>query len=351
VNRIKSVALIAHGLGSKGFSGEKKVYIEIARALKEKSIPFKVLSFSKPSENINNHDLKYLIPFNIDKFDKYQRLLITLLARRVKAELYINASGTLIPLSDIGTHIVYSGAPAFSRAPTKYSGSIFWKLYLLPFEIIMKKIYDKNAIVISNSYYSKKLIEEEYNITPKYVIYPPIDIEFFERAFHLGERENAILTISRIERGKMIENTITIAKETGLKAYIVGSLRDKSYFLKLKRLAKGSDITFLTDISNDQLLEVMKKVSIYFHPTIGEHFGMPVVEAMSAGLIPIVPKESGSSEVVPEFSYRDIYEAIELVKTLISERSKIRREMRERAKKFNSSRFREEIASLILQYY
>ncbi len=48
-------------------------------------------------------------------------------------------------------------------------------------------------------------------------------------------------------------------------------------------------IRFEINASLDTLLYIMRESSVYFHPMIGDHFGVSVVEAIAAGLIPVVP--------------------------------------------------------------
>ena len=43
----------------------------------------------------------------------------------------------------------------------------------------------------------------------------------------------------------------------------------------------------------------MRNSKVYFHPLPGEPFGMSTVEAMSAGVIPVVPDIGGHTEFVP----------------------------------------------------
>lgn len=44
----------------------------------------------------------------------------------------------------------------------------------------------------------------------------------------------------------------------------------------------------------------MGEAKIYFHPMVGEHFGMSVVESMTAGLVPVVPDIGRPTEFVPK---------------------------------------------------
>ncbi len=342
MREIKKVAVIAHGYGYKGYSGEGKVYLEGLNTLKDHNIDYVLVTFSK----LNAKENEYVIPFKIRKFDKYQRLLIWFAARRIKPLFFLNFSGVPIPLSNISPHVIYAGAPAISSAPTKYSSSLFWKAYLFPFKMIAKKLSEeaRKSYIIANSYYSLRKIEEAYNTRVMKVIYPPVDVEFYKKAF-VNEKNKIFLSIGRIEKGKMLENSIKLSAKSGIKGIIIGSLGDRKYLEYLFRLIKElkANIEIYTDLPSDKILEIMKVSSVYFHPTIGEHFGIPVIEAMSAGLVPIVPRESGSYEIVPEYSYDNIDEASSLLKKIIDTDIKTRRELSEKADYFNSKRFENQL--------
>ena len=73
----------------------------------------------------------------------------------------------------------------------------------------------------------------------------------------------------------------------------------------------------------------MQESKVYFHPMTGEHFGMTVVEAMAAGLIPVVPNDSGPAEFVPqEYQFNTIEQAAEIIthifNTFCQKQSKLR---------------------------
>ena len=343
------VAVVFHGFGSPGFSGEKEVALQAIKALEERGVKFKVVSFSKPKGS--NYDVVYVSPFAIRRFDKYQRLLTALKARKLRPKLFLNVSGTLVKLSDIAPHIIYMGAFAFAT-PSKYERSLFWKLYLLPFKkIITSQLEEaRRAKVIVFSHYSAKRVAPFIGYEPE-VLYPPItNYELYSRTYHEGEREKAMLTIGRFERGKMLENSIEVAKALNVKLYLVGSLTDRKYFEELQRLAKGGNVVFLPNAPPEKVAELLSRVSVYFHPTIGEHFGMPVAESMLAGVVPVVPEESGASELVPEFSYSSLDEAKEKVKEALSAPISLRREMRERVKDLRPEIFRERLFERVKPY-
>jgi glycosyltransferase involved in cell wall biosynthesis len=73
-------------------------------------------------------------------------------------------------------------------------------------------------------------------------------------------------------------------------------------------------VTFETNVNLNRLFSIMARAKVYFHPMVGEHFGMSVVEAMAAGLIPVVPNIGGQTEFVPlKYHLSTIEEAAEKV--------------------------------------
>ena len=52
---------------------------------------------------------------------------------------------------------------------------------------------------------------------------------------------------------------------------------------------------------------------------VGEHFGISVLEAMAAGLIPVVPNEGGIIEFVPKkYQFNTIEHAAEIIKYIFN---------------------------------
>jgi alpha-1,2-mannosyltransferase len=70
----------------------------------------------------------------------------------------------------------------------------------------------------------------------------------------------------------------------------------------------------------------MQESKVYFHPMTGEHFGMAVVEAMAAGLIPVVPNAGGITEFVPQkYQFNTIEQAAEIITGVFNHLPKIER--------------------------
>ncbi|HYF99496.1 MAG TPA: glycosyltransferase family 4 protein [Candidatus Saccharimonadales bacterium] len=241
----------------------------------------------------------------------------------------------------------------------------------------------KNTIILTNSNFSKKAIEKIYGVDKikVTVIYPPVDIDKFRTldttrddintiSNILREEKDKILVISRISRPKMIENAVLIGKvlkekhnQYHFEINIVGNISsaDKDYLQDLERLISRynlrNNIKILTDLSLEELQWQLQKSSLYLHPTPDEPFGISIVEAMSAGLIPITPNKGGGEEFVPsQYQYSTIEDAGKIIaKMLINSNNikynsyiKIEKEkMKKLANKFSKQKYKENFKNLI----
>jgi glycosyltransferase involved in cell wall biosynthesis len=200
----------------------------------------------------------------------------------------------------------------------------------------------RNSRVITNSEFSRKAIVNTFGLDDVYILSPPIDIETFRNVALMAngeddKRKDIILVISRIDPHKKIENAIRLAKilknkNIGRAMKIVGNLYYyySHYYLELKQLVLDLDLTdyiiFEINASLDKLLSIMQESKVYFHPMVGEHFGIAVVEAMAAGLITVVPNEGGPAEFVPQkYHYNTIEQAAEIITHTFNQLPKIER--------------------------
>src|SRR5215204_5447111 len=186
----------------------------------------------------------------------------------------------------------------------------------------------KNSTLLANSEYTRNTIFKTYGIDDAIVLYPPVDVDTFRNlalSSSYDERDDIILVVSRIDPLKKIENAINLAKllkenKIGKGMKIVGSFDPYyyDYYCHIKKIIEDFNlIDFVTieiDVSFDKLLSFMKKSKVYFHPRPGEHFGISIVESMSAGLIPIVPDIGGPTEFVPsKYHFHTLEQAVQLI--------------------------------------
>jgi len=186
-----------------------------------------------------------------------------------------------------------------------------------------------SRLILANSRYVASLLKDlGINAT---ILYPPVRSREIAQVTTGSEwsRENIVITTTRIAPGKQLETIPLIASRVrDVEFILVGSLQDQNYYIKLVQLKKsfGSDnFRIIPNVSKRELHELLSKALIYLHTARHEPFGIAVVEAMAAGLIPIVHRSGGPwHDILDEkdgfygYSYGNIEESIEKIKDIVN---------------------------------
>lgn len=264
--------------------------------------------------------------------------------------------------------------------PFVLSGKLFIHLQQ-PFSSIrmsLKNSFKKMRVTsfFCNSFFTKSFIDKGFGINSK-VIYPPVNIKIKE-----SEKENIILHVGRFrvvnvesqdyKKQEVMLNVFKKMVDLGLGNWrfilAVGLQEsDKSKFNQLKKKAEGYPIEFLINLNNDDLGRIYSKSKIYWHasgfgenlqknPEFAEHFGISTVEAMGAGVVPVVINEGGQKEIVTDgkngFFWDTINELQAKTKKLIDNKKLLddmAKQARMRAKDFSKVKFCQKIWQLIEQ--
>lgn len=178
------------------------------------------------------------------------------------------------------------------------------------------KLFRINKIVC-NSVFTKNFIDKEFNVKSD-VIYPPIDVT----SFKAKKKENVILALGRfsqLTQAKSQHVLIDVFKrmlKNGLgdwQLVLAGGVEVGvgNYLQKLKKMSEGYPITIKASPSFKEIKELYGKSKLFWsasgfgidekkQPLRVEHFGITVVEAMSAGAVPLVFNAGGHKESVKD---------------------------------------------------
>jgi len=176
------------------------------------------------------------------------------------------------------------------------------------------------GLFISISHYTHYWVSKELGV-PSELLYPPVDTDGLKP----GEKENIFMSVGRFfihSHNKKQLEMIKVWKELydenkevmkDYSYYLCGSVADddesRKYVEQCKKEAEGYPINIKTDMPIDDLRAIYSKAKIFWHATgMGEnirknpdkfeHFGITTVEAMAAGVVPVVINKAGQSEVV-----------------------------------------------------
>src|SRR5918911_1613961 len=372
-------AVIHHSLNTPG--GETTVAIETIQSLYDIGFEVDLVTVQKPDlesifqvygKRIPIRNVKSLFPFKLNYFGIYQRLLTNMSSlRHSDLDIIINTHGNAMPRS-IPPNIpciLYLHFPASlmnyaGYNNNKYQKSFFWTMYFKPYQVIAntltKRALKRSNIVLTNSEFTRNAVKKAYPDVDPYVLYPPGDIERFSSSYRSNARKRQVLVLSRFSPEKHIEISINVARLLGnVKFKVIGSLIpiNRPYFNYLDKMIQDyglkDKITLIPNATNEEIIDAMSESMVYLHTMYGEHFGVSIIEAMAAGLMPIIPSYGGCSEIVPpEYQYTTLKDAASCISRNIDEYdNKKRTYVYDIAKQFSTSRFRKMMQQYIEQAY
>src|SRR5260221_4689474 len=173
--------------------------------------------------------------------------------------------------------------------------------------------------IFSISEYSHYWAKKMLNLDTK-ILYPPVDVN----EFNPGEKENIIISVGRFfvethnkKQYEMIKAFKKLYyKDPKVRSYeyhlcggVDNSPINQSYLSLCRREAEGYPIYIHDNIEFNDLKTLYSKAKIFWHaaglnenvnnnPERFEHFGITTVEAMSAGVVPVVIGLGGQPEIV-----------------------------------------------------
>ncbi len=347
------IANIVHiSLNARG--GGERLAVATIKAISSMGIDVELSTLEKPDMQLIHDaygisieaDLKKIRTLNI--FQKY---------RPRNCNVTVNTHGDMLPFYHndfnkknaitychypIASHLIDCGDPDYSAALQNMcllgmTPSLQNRYYNAARTAYIKMMV--NSTVLTNSNFSRKAILKSFGVDSA-VLPPPVDVDIFRNAcLTSNSRDDSILVISRFHPSKKIENVIHLAKllhqnELGTEMNIVGNMLPDGvgYFNYLNNLVKHYEledfVRFEINLRFDRLLDLMRRSKVYVHPLPGEPFGISTVEAMSAGIIPVVPDIGGHTEFVPaKYQFHTYGQGVEAMAAALaapaSERAKL----------------------------
>ncbi len=272
------------------------------------------------------------------------------------------------------SHMIYFHFPSIAKPETYYVGlpllmrSTSYIYYLIN-RVAMKGISRRAILLLANSVFTAKYIHRILGRKPE-VLHPPVNIgDIIDKpVIPIEGRDKTILVVSRISYEKQPHKILYIAKildkhrlrdwhvllvgaNTKFSDKIMGEILSIA-----RRHGIENYIDIRTNVPREELIEYYRRAYMYVHLTEKEHFGISVIEAMSAGTPIIVPSTAGSwidiagmddSVAVP---YSCTVELEKAIMSLITNRDRwieLSRNARMRSRIFDRRRFHEEIAKYV----
>ena len=228
-------------------------------------------------------------------------------------------------------------------------------------------------VVASNSEFTRRFVEEWWDIEHSPVLYPPVVLRerapakgpcivavgrFFDQSSgHSKKQEELVRGFRRLRALGVDDWTLTFVGGCDRQA--------RDYLDAVRTEAEGLPVEFMIDASGQERDEAIASASIFWHATgLGEdahlhpdrmeHFGISTVEAMSTGAVPVVFAGGGQLEIVEDgisgFHFRTIDELVDRTRRLIDDPGLLARmgdAAASRASEYGLDRFRERLAEIV----
>jgi len=377
------IALIHGSLNAYG--GAERLALAFAKALKEggHSVDLYVMERTMwdrveklTSYNRGVVDNEYVLPSYGIVPSIYGRFLNWFLRdivyiHKVRRHMYDIIVATKQVLVPTFVDVLYMHFPDFVPGfeylyyPDRYMYNTALRIYSRPAELLSRllislfKNMEYKPMILTNSKFSASMMSRFLGVNGL-VVYPPVNVEEYLPLSRNRDRDNIILVIGRIEPAKNTALVPFIAEKVKNGRFvIIGSIESYSYYKHLVRLIKSlrveDRVRILPNASEWQKIELLRRAKIYLHPMRYEHFGISVVEAMAAGLIPVVHRSGGPWTDIVEFGkygfgFRTEEEAVSHVENLLElkeiELENLRSIVIARSQYFNYEKFRNAIDKL-----
>ncbi|MEM4913960.1 MAG: glycosyltransferase [Desulfurococcaceae archaeon] len=357
--------------------GGERVSLEIASVLREKGFRVTYVTNSKDSMKKCAELLQLPGDYEVievksmferalaltGRFIRYRRLVLLTKAYEKLASMGVD--GLTV---DTDTNTAFNVDISYIHYPavlsTVKSKMLHWKLYNWLVARKARSMMGKPRLVLANSSWTAGLIKETYGLNAE-VLHPPVDVDYY--AYEGSRKERIIVTTSRITPEKNLHLLPRVAsKLPNYEWYLVGSTgysRIEKYLAKRivnrieheKRKHNAWNFHVVMDLPRRELKELLQRATFYVHPLFPEHFGISVVEAMSAGAVPIVCRDGGAwvdivSDISRELGYMEPDEIPAIIRSLENNPGKLA-ELRSRAVRksmlYRREVFREKFAGIL----
>lgn len=221
----------------------------------------------------------------------------------------------------------------------------FRRFFSMWYRFLWAKLLTDVKHIITVSEYSKNKIVKRYNLSPDKVtvIHAALDIRFKNYDSNV-EREKNVLFVGSLSPRKNVNRLLKAwegisTKHKDYKLLIVGS---KSRVSSNEELLKDiSNVEFTGRITDDELIALYRKSSMFIFPSLYEGFGLPPLEAMSQGCpvitsnVTSLPEVCGNAALyVNPLDVNDIANKIDLLISDKNLQKKLSEKGLDRSKKF-----------------
>lgn len=278
-------------------------------------------------------------------------------ARSAGADLLVNCNNTRLRAGFAGAelHYVHHPAEAHQQDPNLPRWSrIVWRLgtWALP----SGQLADE-AVVLANSSFTAERVERIWGVLQR-------DVEVLRPPFHAVaqgpepvDRAEHVVSLGAFVPAKRQDEQVAIARSMPETRFVLaGRSTRRPYMARLRRSAsRAANVTLEIDPTDAERDDLLRSAAVFLHTRRGEHYGIAIAEAISAGCVPVVHDSGGARDLVASHAEWCLYstsaDAVTRLRAVLAlsadQRAGICRELSEDLAATNAAAFRLTFAAAI----
>jgi glycosyltransferase involved in cell wall biosynthesis len=195
-----------------------------------------------------------------------------------------------------------------------FIASIPWWLYFQPYRLLAGRLYrrlvESVSRILVNSTYTLKafkysllrytgldLEDVKELLSRTRILHPPLPRAWELLKLRGGPRLPCVASIGRFSSEKRYDLVLEVARLVPEVTFIVAGgvygRASRAYYQWVKSRAPGNVVVKANIPAHVKNL-ILSKCTVYLHTMVGEHFGLSPLEALAAGMTPVVPEKSGT---------------------------------------------------------
>ena len=155
---------------------------------------------------------------------------------------------------------------------------------------------ERSDLVIAVSRFTAHQVQELLRVPGERIRVVPHGVRF-DADVSGGPREPVVLSVGAIQKRKNTLRLVEAFEQTprGWRLLLAGSTgyESEEVLSRISRSSRRGDIELLGYVDDEKLRSLYARASIFAFPSLDEGFGIPVLEAMAAG-VPVVTSNSGA---------------------------------------------------------
>ena len=169
-------------------------------------------------------------------------------------------------------------------------------IYYVVKALSLYRVFD-DGVFLTHGRYTADLAKKYLpmiGVRPKTNDYAFIPVDTDIKVDFSRKEERTVLIFGRIARAKRIEQILERAANIDCNFIVAGYVADgEKEYLKTLSEKESDNVKIIPNPTSEEKSQLFSKSWTYLHTKPREHFGVTVVEALSNGCVPVVPKSGG----------------------------------------------------------